>query len=127
MKEGSLQIAITMEELASGTQEQAQNCANLSETLSDFIHKIKLSSEEGIQVRTLTGKVKTATENGNKLMAISESNMYKIENLVEDSVAKVRELDKKTEKINEIISVITNISEQTNLLALNATIEAANH
>lgn len=125
VKEGSLQIAVTMEELATGTQEQAQNCANLGETLSDFINNIKVSNEEGIKVRTLTGKVEAATENGNKLMSVSESNMHKIECLVAESVSKVRELDKKTGKINEIISVITNISEQTNLLALNAAIEAA--
>ncbi|UDK96091.1 methyl-accepting chemotaxis protein [Lysinibacillus sphaericus] len=125
VKEGSLQIAITMEALASGSQEQAQNCANLGETLSDFIEKIKLSNEEGIQVRTLTEKVKTATISGNKLMSISESNMHNIEDLVEDSVTKVKELDQKTAKINDIISVITSISEQTNLLALNAAIEAA--
>lgn len=125
VKEGSLQIAVTMEELATGTQEQAQNCANLGETLSDFINNIKVSNEEGIKVRSLTGKVEAATENGNKLMSVSESNMHKIECLVAESVSKVRELDKKTGKINEIISVITNISEQTNLLALNAAIEAA--
>lgn len=125
VKESSLQIAETMDELASGTQEQAQNCANLVETISDFIDKIKLSNEEGLIVKTLTGKVKIATENGNKLMSISESNMLEIESLVEDSVTKVKELDKKTGKINEIVSVITNISKQTNLLALNAAIEAA--
>jgi len=125
VKEGSLQIALTMEALASGSQEQAQNCANLGETLADFIEKIKLSSEEGKAVRNLTGKVKTATLSGNKLMSISENNMHDIEDLVEDSVIKVKELDHKTAKINDIIAVITNISEQTNLLALNAAIEAA--
>jgi len=125
VKEGSLQIALTMEALASGSQEQAQNCVNLGETLADFIEKIKYSSEEGKAVRNLTGKVKTATLSGNKLMAISESNMHDIEDLVEDSVVKVKELDHKTAKINDIIAVITNISEQTNLLALNAAIEAA--
>ncbi|MFJ7667381.1 methyl-accepting chemotaxis protein [Lysinibacillus sp. NPDC097195] len=125
VKEGSLQIALTMEALASGSQEQAHNCANLGETLADFIDKIKLSSDEGKEVRNLTGKVKAATLSGNKLMAISENNMHEIEDLVEDSVAKVKELDHKTAKINDIIAVITNISDQTNLLALNAAIEAA--
>ena len=125
VKEGSLQIAATMEELATGTQEQAQNCTNLCETLSAFIDSIKVSNEEGIQVRMLSGKVEVATENGHKLMSISERNMNTIENLVAESVLKVRELDEKTGKINDIISVITNISEQTHLLALNAAIEAA--
>ncbi len=125
VKEGSVQIAMTMEELASGAQEQAHNCANVSEALADFIESIKTSSKEGISVRALTGKVKAASENGSELMSISESNMHEIKNLMEESVEKVRELDKKTEKINDIISVITNISEQTNLLALNAAIEAA--
>ena len=114
-----------MEELATGTQEQAQNCANLSETISEFIDTIKVANEEGLEVRMLTEKVETATENGNQLMEISERNMHTIERLVAESVSKVRELDEKTGKINDIISVITNISEQTHLLALNAAIEAA--
>lgn len=125
VKEGSLQIAVTMEELASGAQEQAQNCANLSETLSNFIDTIKLASEEGVKVRDITGEVQIASDSGNRLMSISENNMHGVEHLMEQSVIKMKELDKKTEEINSIISVITNISEQTNLLALNAAIEAA--
>jgi len=48
-----------------------------------------------------------------------------IRSTVDNSAVVIRELDSKSQKIGEIIGVITNIADQTNLLALNAAIEAA--
>jgi len=44
---------------------------------------------------------------------------------VSSTEATIGELSKAADRINEVISLITDIAEQTNLLALNATIEAA--
>jgi len=44
---------------------------------------------------------------------------------VDQATAMVRGLDAESQKIGEVVSLISDIAEQTNLLALNATIEAA--
>jgi len=44
---------------------------------------------------------------------------------VNEATDKVRSLDRESQKIGEVVELISDIAEQTNLLALNATIEAA--
>ncbi len=51
--------------------------------------------------------------------------MNRIEEVVRQSAAMVKELGKSSEQIGEITQVIDDIADQTNLLALNAAIEAA--
>lgn len=55
----------------------------------------------------------------------STKQMTTIDHIVQDAVKKVEGLDKHTQQISELVSVIEDIAEQTNLLALNAAIEAA--
>lgn len=51
--------------------------------------------------------------------------MNSIKNIVADIAQAVHELGNQSNKINQIIGIITGIAEQTNLLSLNASIEAA--
>jgi len=51
--------------------------------------------------------------------------MSDIKGAVDESVNVIKNLDQKSNKIGEIVGLITNIADQTNLLALNAAIEAA--
>ena len=45
--------------------------------------------------------------------------------MLSQAEGKTNTLQQKSEEVNSVLSVITNIAEQTNLLALNAAIEAA--
>jgi methyl-accepting chemotaxis protein len=48
-----------------------------------------------------------------------------IRSSVDETEIVIKELDSKSQQINEIITLITRIADQTNMLALNAAIEAA--
>lgn len=63
--------------------------------------------------------------NGRKAIQTTIQQIESIHEKSELAVQVVRNLDEQSEKISEIIQVISDISSQTNLLALNAAIEAA--
>jgi len=71
-----------------------------------------------------TGAAKTALDVG-KISTSVSGKMSDIKSAVSNSAVVIKDLDSKSQKIGEIIGVITNIADQTNLLALNAAIEAA--
>lgn len=88
--------------------ESAQTISYESENVFDNSKKVleaaKLGGENINEAVISINKVKTSTENTNKIIG---------------------ELKTSSEEIQEIIHFITDIAEQTNLLALNAAIEAA--
>ncbi|MBM7616418.1 methyl-accepting chemotaxis protein [Alkaliphilus hydrothermalis] len=62
---------------------------------------------------------------GNATVTTVANEMKSIHGAVKETAAIIKELDRSSERIDNMVQVITGISEQTNLLALNAAIEAA--
>ena len=125
VKTGSEQIAMTMQEIASGTEKQADSASNLAYTMGVFATKAKEMSEKGEHIQTSSIEVLGLTNDGQRLMASSEKQMMKIEEIVQEAVRKMDHLDNQTQEISKLVSVIQEVAAQTNLLALNAAIEAA--
>ncbi|MBO8157195.1 MAG: cache domain-containing protein [Bacillaceae bacterium] len=123
--EGSEQIASTMQELSAGAETQANSATSLSEMMKNFLEKIQESHEKGETISESSNEVVSMTQEGQALMTQSVLQMEKINQIVNDAVAKVKGLDQQTKDISKLVQVIEDIAEQTNLLALNAAIEAA--
>ena len=110
--EGSAQ---SMQSTATSTREQATTVAAAAEEASVNVQTVAVSARElSDTVDKIGQQVKQSTE------------------IVGGAVSQVRETSGETErlagaseKIGEVIQLITDIAAQTNLLALNATIEAA--
>ena len=123
--QGSEQIAVTMVELASGSESQATHTNELSEKMSKFVENIEESVSRSEDVRMESTTVRHLTEEGQKMMDASVTQMDTIDTIVKQSVDGVRGLDEQSTKVSSLVTVIEGIAEQTNLLALNAAIEAA--
>lgn len=119
------QVAATMQEIAAGTESQAKHATNLSSKMEVFTEKVENANENGSSIQHSSQDVLTMTNRGAQLMDESTKQMTTIDHIVQDAVKKVEGLDKHTQQISELVSVIEDIAEQTNLLALNAAIEAA--
>ncbi|GAE28869.1 methyl-accepting chemotaxis protein [Alkalihalobacillus hemicellulosilyticus] len=125
VKEGSEQIAATIEELSSGVERQASSATDVVERMSQFNQDIHEATKDGEEVTHHSHIVRKLTEEGSLYMSRTVEQMKQIDRVVSDAVKKVRGLDEKSQEISTLVQVIKDVSEQTNLLALNAAIEAA--
>ncbi|KAB8134702.1 HAMP domain-containing protein [Gracilibacillus oryzae] len=121
----SEQIATTMDQIATGTQVQAETTAEISGKMDQFTSKVKQANKSGESLYQSTEKLKNITDNGNDLMQQSITHIKQTNENIKESVSKVKGLENQTKEISIIIQVIQGIAEKTNLLALNAAIEAA--
>ena len=125
VKTGSEQIAMTMQEIASGTEKQADSASNLAYTMGFLLQKFKKRVKKEDKFRHPLLKCLGLTNEGQRLMASSDKQMMKIDEIVQEAVRKMDHLDNQTQEISKLVSVIQEVAAQTNLLALNAAIEAA--
>jgi len=90
--------------------------------MSSSVEQVAKSSQVAVEGAKHT---KQAAKKGSDAAVNVSSKMTDIDESVGASVKAVDQLGQRSEQINEIVKVITNIASQTNLLALNAAIEAA--
>ncbi len=125
LQQGSSQVAITIEELATGVGSQANDISDISENMRGFSERLVEVNQDGQTLVTFSEDVLQVSVNGDAQMKQSLQQMNVIQSVVENSVEKIKNLELKSQSITEVVTVIKSIADQTNLLALNASIEAA--
>ena len=119
------QITITMQEIAVGSDNQVdkiQTTANYIKQFDERISHITQNAQEAAAAAVQTTEV---ASQGVAVIENAIQQMNLIGSSMDQSVEVVTKLHERSEKINEIVTLITSVAEQTNLLALNAAIEAA--
>jgi methyl-accepting chemotaxis protein PixJ len=132
VKKASLEVSMTtstneslVQNLASEAQRQAEEITKtqqLIQNMDQSLSKIALNAnkaETAVQQATLTIK------SGDEAMDRTVEGILTVRNTVQETVNKVRKLGQASEKIAEVVSLITRFAAQTHLLALKASIEAA--
>ncbi|PAQ13654.1 methyl-accepting chemotaxis protein [Bacillaceae bacterium SAOS 7] len=123
--EAAKQVAEATEQLACGSEEQK---ASVGETIT-VINVLSAQMDDAVyrteDATKLSENASKATAEGAEEIQAVISSITAIHQKVKDTAIIIEKLDKRSQEINDIISMITNIAEQTNLLALNAAIESA--
>jgi methyl-accepting chemotaxis protein len=110
-------------------QSAAEVMTGAAKTTADQSNAVAAAAEEAsANVRTVATAADelsaSVTEIGRQVASSTEIAGKAVQTASQTSV-KVQELSKASEKIGDVVELISNIARQTNLLALNATIEAA--
>ena len=98
-------------DMSDRTEQQASSLEQTSASVSELVSTVRRNADEVMAADRLVGTVRGAAEDTAKV--------------VQSAVASMQSIEKRSQKMTEIIGVIDGIAFQTNILALNAAVEAA--
>jgi methyl-accepting chemotaxis protein len=98
-------------DLAHRTEQQAGSLGETAASMEEMAASVTANASNAVQASDLARQARVRAEEGREV--------------VSDAVAAMGGIERSSERINDIISVIDGIAFQTNLLALNAAVEAA--
>lgn len=119
------EISAAMDQIAAGTQEQARKLTEtlqITRDISAAVQQVAANAQNAYVFSQETARLATR---GAQEVDKAVDKMKSIFQAVNRSAEVVRQLNARSEQIDEIVNLITSIADQTNLLALNAAIEAA--
>ena len=122
---GAGQVALSISQLASGSQEQARHVnesVQCVEEINNSIQVILKTMDETVNI------AKTTEDNANKGSVkanVAATSSKEVKDSADEVALEIADLGKLGSEIGVIVELIKGIATQTNLLALNAAIEAA--
>ncbi|OUM84692.1 MAG: hypothetical protein BAA01_06045 [Bacillus thermozeamaize] len=119
------QISAAMSNVAEGSEKQAANMERAHGVVTEMLEHITSVAGHVENVQEASLQSVRIAEAGGATILKHRQQMELIGDTSKLMNEVIQSLSDKTERIGEVISLITHIAEQTNLLALNAAIEAA--
>lgn len=119
------QVCTAVDEMAQGSQHQAEESDNSNRRMESLFHRISGISERTTSMGALADTVMAEVSDGQSIITgISEKSDETI-TITKALGEEIRDIESQSLEIQNIVSVINGIAGQTNLLSLNASIEAA--
>ena len=123
--ESTQDLSAYSEELSASAQEGNATIDRTQGLINDISASIQEISASAQEVTSFAEESSSKTEIGSENIDDTLNSIDEINQSTNRALRIINELDETAVEIENIISLITDISEQTNLLALNASIEAA--
>lgn len=121
----SQQLSVSSDEMNQTASMQTEKIVQVASALEEVSTTINGIANNASNMNKKANETVVAAKEGNVIIKKSIEEVEGIARTVDSSISLSQSLEKNSFRIEEILSVITDISEQTNLLALNAAIEAA--
>lgn len=119
------QMALAINGVSKGAQEQAQAVAEASRRMQQITEKIQVVAERAHLAEQVTGEVSVSAQRGSQVIGESIERMRRIVESTQHVQEKAEWVGQNTRQIGIILETTQELAAQTNLLALNAAIEAA--
>ena len=119
------EIAGTSQDLSASTEETSASIEEVAGTSNEFASTVQQLTDNSQAMVREANQILDATSRGSTEVERAVASSEELREVIRQMAGTVESLGKQSQKIGEIVGVITEIAEQTNLLALNAAIEAA--
>ena len=121
----STELATVTENTANGVERQRVESDQVATAMNEMASTVQEVARHAEQAAEASNNADGEASEGARVVAQSVTGIKRLAEEVERTAATISELEKESDNIGTVLSVITGIAEQTNLLALNAAIEAA--
>jgi methyl-accepting chemotaxis protein len=125
LEEAMQNIRSSTETMASGTQEISSASNDLSRRTEQQACSVEEAASALDEITTTVKKTASSAAHAREVVSAARVDAEQGGDVVRRAVGAMGEIEKSSEQISQIISVIDEIAFQTNLLALNAGVEAA--
>jgi methyl-accepting chemotaxis protein PixJ len=122
--ETSTSSDISLMQLANEAQKQFQDIRQALDRIQEMVNAIEETAANAQQVEQAIDKANQSLESGDRAMNRTVEGIMEIRKTVGEAVKRIKRLDKSSEGIAKVVSLINNFATQTRLLAMNAAIEA---
>lgn len=112
-------------QISAGAEQQQGHSMLLSDIVDNMVHRIIEIADLANRIETMSKNNAEKSEEGLKLISDTSKQVGYMDQITSQAARDAESLADKTNKIDEIVNIISGIANQTNLLALNAAIEAA--
>lgn len=118
-------VASAIGEVAVGANTQLQSTEQSARAMEEMTVGVGRITETAQEVTDQSDQVTKGVESGYEEIEAAINQMNIIGESVNSTALEIKEMEKHSEQIGQVVDVISKISRQTELLALNASIEAA--
>jgi methyl-accepting chemotaxis protein len=125
VRNSSTELQAAANQQATGAKEQAAAMAEISTTITELLATSRQIAESAQRVAYNAEQTANSARSGHGTVDQTHESISGIRRQVDQIVAHMLELGRKSQEIGAVLDIVLELAEQTNILAINATIEAA--
>lgn len=125
VQSSSSELQAAANQQATGAKEQATAMSEITTTISELLATSRQIAESAQRVAQIADQTAGAARAGHGTVNTTKESISGIRQQVDQIVAHMLGLGKKSQEIGAVLDIVLELAEQTNILAINATIEAA--
>ena len=119
------QVSGSASRVADVARQQLAGTQSDTSVVEDLLGAVDRMSQTAAQVREASREAAIVARRGSETVDATVQGMVRARDTVRNAAAQVEGMEVHSQRIGEVVQVITSLASQTNLLALNAAIEAA--
>jgi methyl-accepting chemotaxis protein len=104
---------------------QSESSERIAAAVEEITVSINHVADQAAQAAELAAGTGASAQSGEKIIEESVASIHRVAEVVRVATSDIEVLKQSSEKVDSVVSVISEVADQTNLLALNAAIEAA--
>ncbi|HTT79627.1 MAG TPA: methyl-accepting chemotaxis protein [Stellaceae bacterium] len=125
VQSSSAELQAAASQQASGSREQATAMTEITTTITELLATSRQIADSAQRVAQIAEQTAGGARSGQGAVDLAQDAIGGIRRQVDQIVAYMLELGKKSQQIGAVLDIVSELAEQTNILAINATIEAA--